>query len=420
MPAYRHGVYVNEVPTSLTPMRHVEARMPVVFGLAPIHLAPGANAEPPAINKPTLCHSYADFVATFGASDDPAFTLCQAARIFFRLYAVGPVVFVNVFDPTLHVADEADEAAGVEIGDPDPSQVTSADILGGVVTDTGVKTGLELVDSVFPMFRLVPGQILCPGFSHIPAVAQAMQAKADEINTMFKALTVVDLPVDYYTEAPGWKNANNYAYANMICCCGAVLNGDERQFLSTHLAALAMEVDEDNDDIPFVSPSNHSLRITGFTIGGQVVNLGIEQANYLNGEGIVTAINFDGGWKLWGNRTAVYPSNTDPKDSFIPIRSFFNWLGKTLILSYWSRIDMPIRRRFIQNALDSANVYLNGLAAREIILGGRCVFTEDENPVTDLMDGICRFHVFVTPPTPAREIDFTLEYDPAYFSTLFA
>lgn len=400
---YRHGVYISEVPTSLRPMRHVEARMPVVIGTAPVQTITDTAKRP--VNRPVLCHTYAEFVAAFGWDEDPAYTLCEAAHIFFRLYAVAPVVFINVFDPVKHTG-------GV-------SAVAAADIVGGIDAPTGAKTGLELVDSVFPLFRLVPGQILAPGYSDLPAVAVMMQAKADEINTMFRALTVVDLPVDYYTEAPAWKETNNYTSAGMICCVGKCLVGETEHYLSTHLAALAMEVDEDNGDIPYVSPSNHNLRISGFKIGAQAVNLGIEQANYLNGEGIVTAINFDGGWKLWGNRTAAYPSNTDPKDSFIPVRSFFNWLGKTLILSYWSRVDTPIRRRDITNAIDSANVFLNGLAAREIILGGRCLFLEEENPVTDLMDGIVRYHVMVTPPTPAREIDFALEYDPEYFKTLF-
>lgn len=401
---YRHGVYVSEVATALIPMRNVEARLPVVIGCAPVQTITEPGDRP--INKPVLCYTYAEFVAAFGWSDDSAYTLCEAAHIFFRLYAVAPVVFINVYDPTVHVA-------GV-------SAVVAADIVGGVDPDTGEKTGLELIDSVFPTFRLVPGQILAPGYSDLPAVAVMMQAKADEINTMFRALTVVDLPVDYYTEAPEWKNTNSYTYSGMICCVGKVLVGEDEHYLSTHLAALAMEVDADNDDIPFVSPSNHNLRISGYTIGGTAVNLGIEQANYLNGEGIICAINFDGGWRLWGNRTGCYPSNTDPKDSFIPLRSFFNWLAKTLILSYWSRLDTPIRKRDITAAIDSANVYLNGLAAREIILGGRCLFLEAENPVTDLMDGIVRYHVMVTPPTPAREIDFALEYDPGYLQTLFS
>ena len=39
---------------------------------------------------------------------------------------------------------------------------------------------------------------------------------------------------------------------------------------------------------------------------------------------------------------------------------------------------------------------------------------ESENPVTDLMAGIVRIHIYMTPPSPAQEIDFTLEYDASY------
>ena len=56
----------------------------------------------------------------------------------------------------------------------------------------------------------------------------------------------------------------------------------------------------------------------------------------------------------------------------------------------------------------------------EIILGGRIEFLEDENPITDLMDGILKFHTYLTPPSPAKEIINTLEYDPNYLSNLFS
>ena len=58
------------------------------------------------------------------------------------------------------------------------------------------------------------------------------------------------------------------------------------------------------------------------------VFMGPDQAAYLNGEGVITALNFIGGWKSWGNRTAAYPASTDPKDTFMPTRRMFNWVGK--------------------------------------------------------------------------------------------
>lgn len=122
----------------------------------------------------------------------------------------------------------------------------------------------------------------------------------------------------------------------------------------------------------------------------------------------------------WGNRTAAYPGLTDPKDVFIPIRRMFNFASNTLVTTAWQFLDTPVmRRRLVETICDTFNIWLNGLAAREYILGGRVEFQHTENPVTDLMDGIARFHVFFSPPPPAREIDFTLEYDPGYLANLF-
>ena len=180
------------------------------------------------------------------------------------------------------------------------------------------------------------------------------------------------------------------------------------------------KVDGDNDGTPYVSPSNKNLQMTSTILAdGKEVWLGPENAAYLNGQGVVTALNFMNGWVCWGNRMACYPGNTDVKDSFIPVRRMFNWVGNTLVQTFWQRVDAPLNRRQVDTIVDSANIWLNGLAARQYILGGRVEFLESENPTTDLMDSIARFHVYITPPSPNREIDFILEYDVNYLSTLF-
>ena len=96
-----------------------------------------------------------------------------------------------------------------------------------------------------------------------------------------------------------------------------------------------------------------------------------------------------------------------------------NWVANTLVTSFWSKIDEPINKRLVESVVDSAQIWLNGLVARGALVGGRIEFREDENPITDLADGIIRFHVYICPPTPAREIDFTMEMDVNYFSSLF-
>lgn len=476
--AYKHGVFVNEVPTAITPPTTVDS-VPVVIVTAPINLSKRAQAP---VNEPVLAFSYAEAVEAFGYSDDWSFTSSEFIHSHFALFAMSPVVLINVLDPAIHKAEvepqtvavtdkiatlklqgvlkdtvvvkssegtttydlDADYTVdydkdgnilvqivtgGAAASAPqlqisgtrlDPSAVDADDIIGGIVGDK--PTGLELLNQVFPRFRQVPGLVLAPGYSHNPTVAAVMTAKAGNINSSFKALALTDIPADQsYTEAVAWKNDNNYTSNRQVNCYPKVQLGDKVYHLSTQLAGVICATDAVNGGIPYVSPSSKTLKATGALLDdGTPQYLGQDQAQYLNGQGIVTALNFVGGWKVWGNRTGVYPAVTDPKDSFIPVRRMMDWIGNTLILSYWQYLDAPVNRRLVQAITDSANIWLNGLAASGAILGGRIEFQATENPETNLMDGIITFHIYVTPPGPAREINFTLEYDPQYLSGLFS
>ena len=443
-----------------------------------------------ATNIPILCETYADCINQLGYSSDWGnYTLCEAMYAFFNLFGVGPVIFINVLDPAIHKTVIADTATTLMAGSvtlPDkgillstlvvklslagqalvkgtdytaafdddgsvivsqivggaitsvtsaldvsytklsPSAVVPTDIIGGVSGTTGAYTGLQLINQVFPLFRLVPGQILAPYWSTFPAVAAVMEALAGLINGCFRAITLVDIPttgtgaVTQYSKAPAWINTNNYVFSRQCVCWPKVSLGAQIFHMSTQMAALNCLLDSQNSDIPYQSPSNNNLQMDSLVLAnGTPVVFGMTEANYLNGTGIVTALNWIGGWRLWGNRTACYPADTDPKDSFISIRRMFDWIGNQFLLTYWQKVDRPVNRVLIQTLVDSENIVLNGLASRGYILGGRMEFLASENPTTDLMNGIIRFHTYVTPPTPAEEIDDALEYDVSYLSTLF-
>ena len=485
--SYKHGAYVSETPTSVIPPAQILAGLPVVFGTAPINLA----ADQSYVNKPFLAYTYAEAVAALGYSDDwVSYTLCEFIKSHFTLFNVAPVVFVNVLDPATHktavaAADINMEnsvvtitAKGVLLStlivkltsagtalikgvdytaafDDDgqvvitpisggliivgttklnvaysrlnASAVTKNDIIGGVDAGTGAYEGMELINKVFPMFGIVPGLILAPGWSSTPDVAAVMKAKASNINGLFKAMSLTDIDdtittgVDLYSEAPAWKATNNYTDLLQIVCWPEVKLGTAKYHLSTQAAGDICLTDSQNDDIPYVGPSNKTLQCDSAVLSdGREVILGPEEANYLNGSGIVTALNFAGGWKLWGNRTGAYPSNTDVKDSFIPVRRMFNWIGNTIILTYGKEVDNPENKRQIETVVDSINIWLNGLTARGAILGGRVEFISSENPTTNLMDGIVKFHIYLTPPIPSEDLEFVLEFDTSYLSALFA
>ena len=97
----------------------------------------------------------------------------------------------------------------------------------------------------------------------------------------------------------------------------------------------------------------------------------------------------------------------------------FNWHAQTFIQSYWSKVDNPMNKRLIDLVVDSENIRINGFVSRGFLLGGRIEYLKEENPTTDQMDGIVRFHTYFTPPVPARVIENTIEFDTSYLETLF-
>lgn len=309
----------------------------------------------------------------------------------------------------------------------DPSKVTTNDIVGGVSNGSDgleIKKGLELVEDVFPLFGVVPGFILAPGYSDNSTVATIMAAKAVSINEVFRAICLCDVPtntVKSYTAVSNWKNTNNIVDPAQVLCWPMLQQDGVVYHISTQLAALMAKVDGDNGGVPYESPSNKALSTTGMVLtGGAEVPLTLPNAEYLNSQGIVSGLNFIGGLRAFGNRTACYPANTDPKDAFIPIRRMMCWISNTIVQTCWQRLDKPLNRRQVQTITNTLQVWLNGLVAREYLIAGTIEFREDENPITDLSDGISRFHVTVTPPSPNRDIEFIVEYDPTALSALFS
>lgn len=488
--AFKHGVYTREIPTALVAPVQTEAGLPVVVGTAPLHLAGDADAlknvnEPKLIYNYSEAVNYFGM-----SDDWENYTLCEFIYSQFALFGVSPCVLINVLDPLRHnvkineksfeIADgsvnvgagaliktveayylnEDNEKVVYELGkdysltygDDEklwldvitggaldgktsvlisytrlaPELVTADDIIGGVDASTGKYKGLELINSVFPKFRLTPGIIVAPKWSERPGVAAVMVAKCVDINGVFQAISVVDIPsgndgAKIYTNAPEWKNQNNYVDKNQIACWPKIALDGKIFHISTQLAGLMNSVDAANSDIPYNSPSNHNLQMNAcVNEDGEEIYLGLDQANYLNGQGIVTALNFQGGWRAWGNRTAVYPANTDPKDDFIPIRRMFNWIRNEFTLTFWQKVDAPITPRLVRTIVNSFNIRLNGLQAIEAIMGGVIEFNSSENPLTSLMDGKLTFHIRFTPPSPAEQIEGIFEYEPEYLTALFA
>lgn len=462
-----HGISIQELSTALTPPVEVEAPI-VCVGSAAIHLA----SKPARANEPILITSMTDYVEQFGWSGDfNSYTNEEAASAAFSLFNVAPVVFINVLDETKST-NGTKTLSGlsnpVEIDEPillntikitsgsgssavtltadeytaqydgstcvititdddrivdDSAVMTYKKITPSAVTTNDIISALEKVEDVYPKLGMIPGGLIAPKYSSTPAVAQVMANKAKNINECFNSLAFADIDaaqVTTYSAAYAYKNQTGLNDARLVLCWPKVILNNVQYHLSTQLAALCCQVDAGNDGLPYESPSNKFLVIDGSVLAdGSPVYLSKPQANTLNEGGIVTALNFVG-QRAFGNRTSIYPSSADVKDCFISVRRMFNYIGNTLVTTFFSRIDSPISKRLVQSVVDSAQIFLNGLTASGAILGGRIAFLDELNPATNLLAGKITFSLYIAPPVPSETITFQLTYDTSYFATLFA
>lgn len=469
--AYMHGVRVQENPTSVSTPVVNESGVPIIFGTAPINLAADPNN---ATNKLFFCNTFAEAKAAVGYSEDhDSYTLCQAMDAFFKAFGVGPIVLCNVLDPATHKAsyeetlvvtngqavstaegvllsgltvksDANDLVLGTDytvefnnkgqvvvtlvaegatsvtlVGNKvDPSAVTADDIVGSYDANTGKETGMELVRKVYHLFGVAPGLLLAPGWSHIPAVGIALAAKCTDVSGVFKCECVVDIDCSdtgakNYTDVEKVKTESGYLSEHMIALWPKVKYAGKIMAYSAIYAAMAAYTDFNNDSVPNLSPSNHALRISATVLAdGTEVNLDTIQGNELNAVGVVTAVNMNG-FKAWGNNTAAYPAITDPKDRWINCRRFFSWWGNSFIMNYLEKVDNPANYRLIESIVDSENVRGNSLVSQGKCAGIKMVYSKDDNPIANVLDGKIVFRQYLAPYTPAEDILNVLEFDPS-------
>lgn len=96
-----------------------------------------------------------------------------------------------------------------------------------------------------------------------------------------------------------------------------------------------------------------------------------------------------------------------------------HYIGNNIILTFFSFVDRPINRRLIEACETSVQLWLNGLAASGALLGATITFAEEDNSLTDLIDGKIRFHIYAGFVLPAESMTFTVEFDPSYCEALF-
>lgn len=475
MANYKHGVYASEQPTTMSAPIAGTAGLQVVIGTAPVNMlkdpasavnapklvttyaeAVAAMGYSPDFKNFTICESISASFQVMGVAPmvlinvlDPtkhkkalAETEVQINSGVAVLEAQGVLLDGLVVkagdtaltagtdyttawnsDGTLNIVvipgGKADKATALTVSGNqlDPSMVTDAEIVGSVDVNTGKETGMEVLRQVYPLLSMIPGLVIAPRFSKHPTVAAALQAKTKGLNGVFKCNCIVDIDssatgATKYSDVKKTKEAQAVSDPNAYAVWLYGKIGDVIYSGSALAAALTAYTDVQNDDTPNVSPSNKTVNITAACLeDGTEVLLDQEQANIVNSYGVATWLNMNG-FRLWGNNSAAYPGTTDPKDRWFSVRRFLNWAANTFILTYFSKVDSPANKRLIEAIVDSENVRGNGFVARGVCARYETTFNEDENTTADLLDGKLTFHQYITPFTPAEDIEDIIEFDP--------
>lgn len=376
MAEYKHGIQIEEKPTSIPRPKEAFSAVQVVVGTAPVNLVSDPSQ---VVNKPVLIRTFDEGEKNLGYSDDwENYTLSEVMDATFKVFRVGPIVLINVLDPAIHkksvtsakfpitnktvkidkegvilsslkvknadgttpyekdkdflaafddkgeiiisilssgAIDPTATELSVAYDELDPSAVTKADIIGGYDAANNKYKGLELVKTIFPTFGLIPNLLLAPGYSHHAEVGAILVAKSTKINGCFNSTNLIDLVGNKKEEAEEYKKTSSFDDKSSILLWPKAKIGEKIYRYSSIVGAAIGVRDAANENVPFKSPSNLLLPISAMVNDdGDEVFLDQVEGNVLNGAGIMTAINM-GGWRTWGNNTAAWnPEDPDYND----------------------------------------------------------------------------------------------------------
>ncbi len=472
---YKHGIYGELVASTETITN--SKNVPIYIGTAPVHRVKNA-----IISKPQLIKSLEEAQKKIGYMEEDnysEFTLSAAVYAHFqnKIKSIGPIVIVNVLDPSKHGANNTetvqminkvgiiedhvyidsvsigDSAEGTDykleytndgylkitdisaggLGDSisvsfktvDPGKVTDTDIVGTYNVDTDERTGIKAIGDVYEELNLIPSILSAPGFNQYKKVEQALVATTSKISDKWEAICVTDLEcsssVNTIEKAIDWKNTNGYnSNSEKVCWPKGIVAGKE-MWLSICAIVAKLQTDIQNENIPCETPSNKQIDISGLIVNGNNIKISQSRANDLNEKGITTAIYSGGKYVLWGPHMANYEYGvTDKPEDIFDVNIMTN---KYLLNDFQSRngdlIDQSMTRNEIDALINSEQMILDSLVSSGKILLGKISFNSENNSTSDIINGNFSFDTMVTNTPLAKSITNRVQYTSAGIDNLY-
>ncbi|WP_248915862.1 phage tail sheath subtilisin-like domain-containing protein [Pseudomonas moorei] len=309
----------------------------------------------------------------------------------------------------------------------DPSKVTPAEII-GAVSIAGQRSGLKAFQDSYTSFGFFPKIFIAPGFSTLSAVSVELIASATQVSGVAYIDAPIGTTVQQVIAGRGPAGAINFnTSSDRVRLCyphvkvyDAASNGERLQPLSIRAAGLRAKVDIDKG-YWWSSSNQELLGVIGLErpLTARIDDANSE-VNLLNENGITTIFNsFGTGLRLWGNRTAAWPTVTHMRN-FENVRRTKDIVDESIRYSSLQFVDMPITDSLIDSITESVNLFLRKLIGDQALIGGECWFDPARNPQTELEQGHALFNYKLTVPLPFERGTFETEITGEYLVTLGA
>lgn len=306
----------------------------------------------------------------------------------------------------------------------DPGTVTDSDVVGAFAG--GEYSGMQAFKTTYGTMGFFAKILIAPGYSQNADVAGALTT----IATTLRAIALIDSPPN---TAVATAIANRGVAGNAFDTSSSrvVLCYPQETFFDSGIDSTTGQAINANAVAPFSqwvagaiaakdlakgywwSPSNTQFQGAlgpDVSLYASIIDAASD-VNNLNAQGIVTVFNdFGTGLRVWGNRSAAYPTSTAP-DNFINVRRTMDVIEESVELAMLQFIDQPISNALITAILASINSFLRTLIQRGGLVGGSATFNPAENPPSQVAAGQLVFDIDVMPPPPAERITFNVTID---------
>jgi len=311
------------------------------------------------------------------------------------------------------------------------ASVNAAQIV-GAVDGSGNRTGLKAVENIPTLFGFKPKIIIAPGYSALPTVSAEMLIVANK----YRAVYLLDAPEGTTVTGAiagrggsgtfGWNVSNSRAlllFPKWKKGSPDPRAASDATILEWYSALFAGVMSaNDNTNGYWFSPSNKEIK---GVVGPEIVITAsltdsTAQNQLLNAAGIITYFNSFGTSLLtWGNRSAMYPSDTQAIN-FVNIQRIKDILEESIEVAMLPFIDQPINNGTIDSVRGTVNAFIRSLIQRGALIDGACTFDPTLNPTEQLAAGNVVYSLSFMGPTPMERITFNSHVDVSLLSKLLA